>query len=136
MIEPNLWYHFKEFNANPKGEKTNDSEVRALALAFDMTWYDVYDELSAIGRDLAVFGDVKAVVKSFLAKRNVEVAKTSRHVWPDVAAYANMHPDGRYILFVGKGARDYGLTVMINGCIYDTEDCTHRVIRKAWKVGE
>ena len=123
------WDRFVKFNANPLGKETNDSAVRALAIAFDMTWYDVYDELAAIGRQAGTFGDVSGCVAAFLEKHNAEEVKISRRLWPNVESFAGAHDKGRYVLLVGME-----LSVLVDGCVYDTKSCTQKLARKAWRV--
>ena len=36
---------FKEYNANPYGENIDDCVIRAISVALDINYWDVFDEL-------------------------------------------------------------------------------------------
>lgn len=37
-------------NPNPKGKQAPDCVIRAISIALGMSWYEVYDDLCAVGR--------------------------------------------------------------------------------------
>ena len=39
---------FTKTNANPKNKRTNDCVIRAIALAENKTWLEVFDELAEL----------------------------------------------------------------------------------------
>lgn len=125
------WYRFIEFNANPLGRRVGDDAIRALAVAFDMTWYDVYDEFCAIGRKNAEFGYTTKCISEFLKKRKTEEIEGDCHRWKTAKEFAAAHEKGSYVLLVG-----IDMSVMVDGCIYDTSDCTEDFVSKAWRVLE
>lgn len=48
---------YKFFNANKNGKFVNDCVIRAIAVAEDKPWSQVYDELSAIAKEKGILLD-------------------------------------------------------------------------------
>ena len=46
-------------------------------------------------------------------------------------AFAKAHKEGRYVLRMSNH-----LSVLVDGCIYDTWDCSDKFVYKAWRVKE
>ena len=134
LKQPSRGKHYAYFNANPKKRETDDCVIRALAIAFDLTWYDIYDALEKIGRDNATVQDSDDCWKAFIQKQNVEPIQTihkgdrRRKRGLD---FAKEHADGRYVLNMAGH-----LSVCVDGCIYDIFDCSDSMVYKAWKVNE
>lgn len=53
-------------NPNPLRYKAGDCVIRAIAIAFDKNWYDVYDELTALGREMADLPNVSQVYSTYI----------------------------------------------------------------------
>lgn len=57
---------FKEFNANPKGKRTCDCVIRALCVALNKDYYEVYDELVTISKKTGFMLNEKRVEDKLL----------------------------------------------------------------------
>ena len=57
---------FRNYNANPKGWKTGDCVVRAIAKATGQTWEDVYFSLCKIGAKKCRMPNDKKVYETYL----------------------------------------------------------------------
>jgi len=53
-----MWYRT---NPNPKRKEVPDCVVRAIAIATGRDWYEVYDDLYAVGRDECNMPSVNSV---------------------------------------------------------------------------
>lgn len=51
---------------NPLHRNAGDCVVRAIAIAFGKSWYDVYDELTALGREMADLPNVSQVYSAYI----------------------------------------------------------------------
>lgn len=73
---------YKFFNANKNGRFVNDCVVRAIAVAEDKPWSQVYDELSAIAKEKGILLDDVNFVEPLLdskykryCNRNIKVGE-------------------------------------------------------------
>ncbi len=71
--------NFIKTNPNPEGKKTGDCVVRALALAEDRRWLDVYDALCKIGRVLHDMPNNKKVYEEYLLQKGWTKQRMPRH---------------------------------------------------------
>lgn len=116
---------WKFYNANSKGNFVNDCVVRAISKAEKKTWNKTYEELSDIAQSEGVLFDDVEFVENYLDgkyKRTCHYSKT-------VGEFAKEFPDGTYLVTM-QGH----ITVIENGVIYDTFDCSNRRMWCAWRV--
>lgn len=57
---------FEKLNLNPKGIKAGDCVIRAIALATDQTWDDVYNNLCQLGLKMKRVPNEKKVYEKYL----------------------------------------------------------------------
>ncbi len=95
---------WKYANPNPKGRKTGDCAVRALAITEDLPWHEAHDLLHEYAADLGVIENNNAAIAAFLKDRGY-----TRHVIPDtcpacytVADFCREHPEGTFVLGTGS----------------------------------
>ena len=134
LKKPSRGKHYAYFNANPMKKETGDCVIRAMAVAFDKTWFEIYDELSILARKLATVIDDDDCWKEYLANHNMQEIHTIRnrkHVWKDGNEFALAHKEGRYILEIANH-----LSVLVDGVIYDIWDCSSKFVYKAWQITE
>lgn len=118
------------YNANPAQKKTNDCVVRSLSLAYDKTWIEVFDELTEIARENFDVVTSKEVYAEYLQKHGAEYIKTmTKYSRLSGGDFADQHQEGVYILRMANH-----LTVCKQGKIYDTWDCTSKMVYNAWLV--
>lgn len=111
-------------NPNPNNRNTGDCVVRAISIAEDKDWDDVYLDLFAEGFFEKEMAETNWLWGGYLRKLGYV-----RHGIPDtcpdcytIREFAEDHPHGIYI--VGTGSH---VVAVINGDYYDTWDSGHKV---------
>ena len=106
-------------NPNPNNILVGDCVVRALSLAMDKSWYEVYAELCAKGLEMADMPSSNRVWAEYLKENN-----WSRHIVPDdcpvcytVRDFCGEYFRGTYILGTGTHA-----ICCKDGCYLDAWD--------------
>jgi hypothetical protein len=116
---------WKYYNANVLGQSVNDCVVRAISKAQGKTWDETYEELSDIAQSEGILLDDVNFVEEYLDKRY----KRTCHYSKTVGEFAKEHKRGTYLITM-----EGHITVIINGIIYDTFDCSDRRMWCAWTV--
>lgn len=125
---------FRKENINPKGWKTGDCVVRALATATNRSWESTYLTLCDIGVKKCRMPNDKQTYEAFL-KENGWV-KQKMPVWYDafggknrytVAALADEFPDKRMVISVA-----HHLTFVDKGTLIDLWDCSSKSVGNYW----
>ena len=118
-------------NPNPKHRTGTDRVIRAICFAFDMSWYDVYDDLCRVGRMDCEWGCNDTVWGHYLLMRGctpvVLPKKCPRCI--AIAEFASQHPRGTYIIGTGGHA-----VAVIDGDYYDSWDSGDELASFFWKV--
>ncbi|MBU1093020.1 MAG: hypothetical protein KKH01_01010 [Firmicutes bacterium] len=122
---------FKEFNAHPKGIKTDDCVVRAIATAANKDYLEVRRDLNRRKRELGYssYKDTKFLYE-FLKDCPRLIFKPIKGE-PRIKGsdFTKLHSRGTYILKMAEH-----VTICIDGIIYDTWDCTYLSVYTAWQV--
>jgi hypothetical protein len=121
---------FVEFNINPKGKKTSDCVVRAIAKAENKTWLEIYDYLSKIARDTYSMPNDSKVYGKYLSgypKINVKHEVNGKMKRLTVKEICELK--GTYLVSIANH-----LTVVKDGNIFDTWDCGEKSAYIIWKV--
>lgn len=116
---------WKYYNANILGNSVNDCVVRAISKAERKSWDDTYEELSDIAQSEGILLDDVNFVENYLDKRY----KRACHYSKTVGEFADEHRIGTFLVTM-QGH----ITVIVNGIIYDTFDCSDRRMWCAWQV--
>lgn len=106
-------------NPNPKNFFTDDCNIRAISVAFNMTWDEAYVDLTTEGYILKDNPNSKRVVNSYL-KGKGWIRKVIPNTCPNcytVKDFVKDNPYGTYIL-----ATENHLIPVINGIYYDIFD--------------
>ena len=124
---------FKEFNAHPKGIKTGDCVVRAIATATNKDYLECRRELNQAKRDLghSAYKDTKFLydyLKDYPRLIFKPVKGEPRLKGSD---FTELHPKGTYILKMAGH-----ITTCIDGVILDTWDCSYRSVYTAWEIAK
>lgn len=116
---------YKYYNANVHNNFIDDCTIRAISLAEDLTWNEAYNKLSNLARKSGLMMDDVRFIEDYLDDRYKRECfeKTS------VGDFVNKHPMGIYLITMANH-----ITVAVNGTIFDTFDCSDRIIRCAWRV--
>lgn len=108
-----------KYNANPRGNRTIDCIVRAVALATGKSWDEAYTEIAAMGLAMKDMSNVNAVWGAVLRRNGFR-----RGVVPDtcpdcytVEDFARDHNRGVFVLPL-----DGHVVTVVDGFYYDTFD--------------
>lgn len=116
---------YKFYNANSYGKFRDDCTIRAISVAENKTWADTYEKLSILARRKGEMVDSVEFIEDYLNEHyDRQCFKNS-----SVGEFTEEHPIGIYLITMPNH-----ITVCIDGIIYDTFDCTDRVMRCAWRV--
>lgn len=122
---------FMRTNVNPGHKEVPDCVIRAIALALDMRWIDVYDDLCDLGRREFNVPVADAVWGKYLYQKGFEPfllpASCPRCVTIDM--FSRMYPKGVYIVGTGSHA-----VAVINGDYYDSWDCGKEIPSFFWRI--
>lgn len=120
---------FQKTNINPKGWKTGDCVVRAIAQANNTSWEVTYQQLCEIGLKKCRMPNEKHTYEALLKKYGWIKQKMPRHedgtrftVGELVEQY-----NGPIIISMAKH-----LTYAIGNTIYDTWDCSGKAVSNYW----
>jgi hypothetical protein len=122
---------FKEFNAHPKGIKTDDCVVRAIATETNNDYLEVRRDLNQKKREwgFTSYKDTKFLYKYFEGYPRLIFKAIKGEPRVKGSDFTMFHPKGRYVLKMTGH-----VTVCIDEVIYDTWDCTYRSIYTAWEM--
>lgn len=106
-------------NPNPGNKTVGDCVIRALSLLLDLSWDQVYDELTDLGHEMYDMPSSNQVWSEYLYTKGY-----SRSIIPDtcpfcyrVCDFCDDHLSGRYLLAMGTH-----VVTVIDGDYYDTWD--------------
>lgn len=106
-------------NPNPGNKIVGDCVIRALSLLLDLSWDQVYDELTDLGHEMYDMPSSNQVWSEYLYTKGY-----SRSIIPDtcpfcyrVCDFCDDHLSGRYLLAIGTH-----VVTVIDGDYYDTWD--------------
>ncbi len=119
---------YLKFNNNPKGIKTGDCVIRAISLALDKTWDEVFDDLVKIAKEKSSVPNMDIVFFEYLSSFDritpkVEKGKKRMRVG-DL-------PKGTYIV---KAANH--VTCVKDGVLMDSWDCRKKCAYRYWIIKE
>lgn len=121
---------FVKVNPNPYGRVTGDCVIRAITIAQDRSWDDIYLALSVYGFEIGDWGNSNDVWGSYLKqqgyKRNV-IPNTCPDCYT-VRDFAEDHKRGTFILCTGTH-----VVTVINGNYYDAWDSGNEVPIYYWE---
>ena len=118
-------------NPNPKRKHVQDCVIRAIAIATDKSWYEVYDELCATGREEANMPSVNEVWGKYLYDLGFEpfLLPYSCPACITVEHFCRLYPRGTYIIGTGNHA-----VAVINGDYFDSWDSGAETCSYYWKI--
>ena len=122
---------WRRVNPNPKGRVKPDCVIRAIALATGQTWYDVYDDLYAVGREECSVPSDNTVWGKYLYDMGFEpfLIENSCRECVTVKEFCKRYPYGVYIIGTGNHA-----TCVINGDYWDSWNSGNEVPSYFWRV--
>lgn len=124
---------FKQFNANPKGKRTCDCVIRALCVALNKDYYEVYDELVTISKKTGFMLNEKRVEDKLLEAYGFIKMKQPRKndgTKYDVNEIRLICNSPVIVIRV-----THHLTVVKDGVLIDTWNCGHKTINNYYIKG-
>ena len=119
-----------KYNSNPGKRKSGDCVVRAIAKATGKEWLDTFDGLVKISRKHYTMPSEKFTFTAYLKQEGFTMCRMPKHADNrryTVEQFADENPQGIYIISVCKH-----LTVLIDGTLYDTWDCSRKAVGNYW----
>ena len=121
---------YRELKLNPKGIKTGDCAIRAVAAALSASWDNAYKQLADAGFRLKVSMSETEAVESVLLNNGFSIGKIKvprgSHR-PTVASFTREHPDWVSVLRVANH-----LVACSNGIYVDIWDSGECSVYKYW----
>ena len=118
-------YHY--LNLNPLGKDEQDCVCRAISLATGRDYYDIEDKLHLTAR-LFECDELCVCCYKHLLDYVFEYPKVYCRDMT-VSEFMHKHPRGTFILRM-----DGHCTCIINGRLFDTQDCLNGRLTDAWSV--
>lgn len=120
-------------NENPKGSlRAADCVIRAIAKATKQDWETVFTDLAKIALEIKDVPNSKPVYKQYLTEQGYPMQKQpkkSDNTKYTVEEFAKKYNQGTYIISLSNH-----LTVIIDGKIYDTWNCSSKSVGNYWEV--
>lgn len=116
---------YKYWNNNTHQRFVDDCTVRAISLAENNTWNRTYDKLSDMARSKGMMFNSVEFIEDYLDYNYIRECEEEK----TVGEFAYENPYGIYLVTMPNH-----ITVIINGTIYDTFDCSDRIMRCAWRI--
>ena len=116
---------YKYLNNNTHQRFVDDCTVRAISLAENNTWNRTYDKLSDMARSRGMMFNSVEFIEDYLDYNYLRQCHTAK----TVGEFADENSHGTFLVTMPNH-----ITVVIDGTIYDTFDCSNREMRCAWKI--
>ena len=118
-------------NPNPQRKIVPDCVIRAVSIALNLSWYQVYDELSDVGRKDANIPSADTVWGHYLYLKGFEpfLLPMECSKCTTINEFTKMYPYGTYIIGTGTHA-----VAVIDGNYYDTWDSGDEVPSFFWRI--
>lgn len=118
-------------NPNPGHKEVPDCVVRAIAIALNMHWLDVYDDLCALGRSEFNMPNADAVWGKYLYRMGFKpfLLPSSCPQCVTIKQFSIIFRHGIFIIGTGSHA-----VAVIDGNYYDSSDCGDEIPSFFWKI--
>lgn len=118
-------------NPNPLGKQTTDCVVRAIAIATDQSWKNVYRGLCDLGEIEAEMPNSNFVWGLYLKDKGARqfLLPESCPMCITIKAFCKRYPTGVYVIGTGSHA-----VAIIDGNYYDSWDSGDEIPSYFWKV--
>lgn len=118
-------------NPNPKHQQVPDCVIRAICLAYNRRWHDVYNDLCSVGYEDCNMPSADAVWGHYLHLLGAEpfLLPKSCPRCTTVRKFSEIFSHGTYIIGTGSHA-----VAVIDGDYYDSWDSGDEIPSFFWKV--
>jgi len=122
---------FKEYNPHPKGIKTSDCIVRAIATATNTDYLECRKELNKKKKELGYssYKDTKFLYDYFKGYPRLIFKPIKGEPRIKGTDFTMLHPKGTYVLKMAGH-----VVACIDGVVLDTWDCSYRSVYTAWEI--
>ena len=120
--------HFRYLNVNPHHKIENDCVTRAITEATGLTYEKVQEKLYYIGK-LLECDSLCICCYSFLLDNIFKFIRFNLAKGLKIKELCKKYPRGKYLVRV-----DQHLSLVENGIILDTWDCSNELITDCWKI--
>lgn len=122
---------FKEYNVHPKGIRTGDCVVRAIATASGKDYVECRRELNQKKREwnFTSYKDTQFLYRYFESSPRLIFKAVKGQPRIKGSDFCELHPKGTYILKMAGH-----VAACIDGVILDTWDCSYRSVYTAWEI--
>lgn len=132
---------FVKLNLNPNNENIGDCVIRAIAKAYNIKYEDVVNEFKnynllpnedgdQVTNFAGLWYNLSRIMEHYGYEDYIEGYLLDR---PMVRDFIKDHPTGTYIIGLAKPQH---LTVVVDGTLYDTWDCTGKIIEEVWVINK
>ena len=119
---------FAYTNTHPLGAShIGDCAYRAVSIATGKDWLTVYDELTALGRELLTPPNDDHTVKVYMDRIGDRIRVAGYGGKPTAKTVTSLDPSKTYVVKVASH-----LVTIKGGKIRDTWDCSNRVVQVVW----
>ena len=124
---------FKEFNAHPKGIKTNDCVVRTIATATNQDYLETRRKLNRAKRELGFssYQESKFLYAYLKSYPRLIYKPLKEELRIKASDFTLLHPKGRHILKLAGQ-----VVACVDGVLLDTWDCSNRSVYTAWEISK
>lgn len=126
---------FVKYNANDNQKNVGDCVARSISFATGQDYTTTLHSLQQLARNLG-YGSYRntRVFKAMMNSLGLRENKIA-DLEVDVSSFCEDHPEGTYLLLVGKKAGETSHAVCIsNGDVYDSWDSQSQMITSYWQV--
>ena len=118
-------------NPNPAHKEVPDCVIRALTIALNKRWIDVYDDLCALGRREYNMPSADSVWGKYLYQTGFEpfLLPESCPSCITIKRFCVMYPRGTYVIGTGSHA-----VAVIDGNYYDSWDSGDEIPSFFWRI--
>lgn len=123
-----MWVHV---NPNPARKNVGDCVVRAISIATNRPWLEVYDDIYLTGREEFDMPNSDAVWGLYLYRLGFEpfILPSKCPQCVTISNFCKIFPKGTYIIGTGSHA-----VCIIDGDYYDTWDSGSQIASYFWRV--
>ena len=118
-------------NPNPQHKEVPDCVIRAICIALNRRWIDVYDDLCALGRTEFNMPSADAVWGKYLYQMGFEPFLLPSTCSKCVTIQAFTHIFNRGVFIIGTGSH---AVAVIDGNYYDSWDSGNEIPSFFWKI--
>lgn len=117
-------------NPSPVNRGSQDSFVRAIALAEGRSWEEAYQDLCRQALAQCDNPQSTSVAASYLSRYAVGTCQYFTRGKTPVKEFLASHPSGAWVLQLGEG----WATAVVNGVLMDTRNYINKPIEVAWRL--